>query len=70
VPSNGCTVAVLAHVRSENGRYDHLLTRGELGVVICDCPDAQPDDNEPGAPLTRIAPHTCRHILAASLLVG
>ena len=68
VPSNGCTLAVLAHVRADNGLYDYLLTRGDLGVVICDCPDANPDEGEHGAPPTRIAPHTCKHILAASWL--
>lgn len=70
VPSNGRTVAVLAHVKAENGQYDYLLTRGDLGVVICDCPDARPEMNEEGAPPTRIAPHTCKHILAASFLAG
>jgi hypothetical protein len=66
--SNGRTVAVLAHVKAECGQYDYLLTRGDLGVVICDCPDAQPEPGEEGAPETRIAPHTCKHIIAAALL--
>jgi hypothetical protein len=70
VPSNGCNHPVLAHVRSGHGRYDHLVTRGDLGVVLCDCPDANPEAGDDGAPATRMAPHTCKHILAASFLAS
>lgn len=67
---NGRETIVLACVRSDCGSFDHLLTRGELGVVVCGCPDAQPGDGEAGAPWSRLAPHTCRHVLAAGLLQG
>jgi hypothetical protein len=70
MPSNGRyhrTASVLAHVRSETGRFDYLLTRGDFGVVLCNCPDANPEPGEDGAPPTRIAPHTCKHIIAAAL---
>ena len=73
MPSNGRyhrTAAVLAHVKAEDGQSDYLLTRGDLGVVICSCPDANPEPGDDGAPATRIAPHTCKHILAASFLAG
>jgi hypothetical protein len=73
MPSNGRfhrTAAVLARVKSEKGDGEYLLTRGELGEVICNCPDAQPENEEDGAPRSRMAPHTCKHILAAALLEG
>ena len=73
MPTNGRyhrTASVLARVKADSCDFDYLLTRGDFGVVICNCPDANPDCGEDGAPASRIAPHTCRHILAASFLVG
>jgi hypothetical protein len=61
------TATVLAWVKSEWSNRTYVLTRGPLGVVICDCPDAQPEDAEDGAPRSRVAPHTCKHIIAAAL---
>jgi hypothetical protein len=62
------TATVLAWVQSEwSSRTTYILTRGELGVVICNCRDAQPEVGEQGAPRSRVAPHTCRHIIAAAL---
>jgi len=61
------TATVLAWVKSEWSDRTYILTRGELGVVICNCRDAQPEEGEEGAPRSRVAPHTCRHILAAAL---
>jgi hypothetical protein len=72
MPSNGRyhrTASVLAQVRSETGQFNYLLTRGDFGVVICNCPDASPEYGEEGAPASRIAPHTCKHILAAAMFV-
>jgi hypothetical protein len=71
-PSNGRyhrTATMLAWVQSEWSDRRYLLTRGELGVVICNCRDAQPEEGEEGAPMSRVAPHTCKHVLAAALAV-
>jgi hypothetical protein len=73
MPSNGRyhrTASVLAHVKARDGQYDYLITRGDFGVVICNCADANPEPGKEGAPPTRIAPHTCKHILAASFLAS
>jgi hypothetical protein len=69
-PANGRfhrTAVVLARVKSETRDKEYLLTRGPLGVVICNCPDAQPAPGEEGAPRSRIALHTCQHVLASAL---
>ena len=73
MPANGRyhrTASVLARVKADCCDFDYLLTRGDFGVVICNCPDANPDCGDAGAPETRMAPHTCKHILAASFVVG
>jgi hypothetical protein len=62
------TATVLAWVKYEWSSRTYVLTRGALGVVICNCPDAQPEQREAGASRSRVAPHTCKHILAAALL--
>lgn len=71
--SNGCyhrTAALLARVRSENGNAEFLLTREPFGGILCNCPDALPAPGDPGAPRSRLAPHTCVHILALVLQSG
>jgi hypothetical protein len=61
------TAVVLAWVTSEWTGRQYVLTRGVMGRVICNCPDARPEHEEVGAPPSRIAVHTCKHILAAGL---
>jgi hypothetical protein len=63
------TATVLGWVKSEWSDRQYLLTRGDLGVVICNCPDAQPEEGDDGAPPSRLAPHTCKHVIAAALTV-
>jgi hypothetical protein len=69
-PPNGRyhpTATVLAWVEAEWSSRTYVLTRGELSVVICNCGNAQPEDGEEGAPRSRVAPRTCKHIIAAAL---
>jgi hypothetical protein len=61
------TVTVLAWVKSEWSDRTYVLPRGDLGVVICNCPNAQPEAGEDGAPSSRVAPHTCKPIIAEAL---
>jgi len=64
----GIQIDALATVQSqshEDGAYEIFCARGQL---VCNCPDANPQvPDEPGAPPSKFAEHTCKHILAVLL---
>ena len=54
----------VARVRSQSADGEYTLVKGR-GQLACNCPDGDPyEPDEPGAPRSKFAEHTCKHILA------
>lgn len=61
------TPTILARVGSQLGGQVFMITQDRWGLIVCNCPDGSPEEGEEGAPPSKLAPKTCKHILAMLL---